>query len=79
MSKYKLDKLLSTKGLQVKITFIFFVAGVMAPLFITVCGFNEREMNGSKCLLVSIKGLRVGGGGININDTTEGLIMFMQK
>ena len=55
MSKYKLDKTLSMKGLRVKIVFTFFADGVMAPLFITVCGLNNREINGSKYFLVSIK------------------------
>ena len=52
MSKYNLDETLSMKGLQAKITFTFSAASVMSPLFITVCGLNDREMNGSKCLLV---------------------------
>jgi len=63
----------------VKITCTFSPAGVMAPLYITVCGLNDRDMNGSKCLLVPIKGLCVDGGDININDITEGHILFMQK
>ena len=79
MSKYKLDETLSMKGLQVKITFTFSTTGVMEPLFITVCDLNGRDMNGSKCLLVPIKGSCVGGGGINSNDTIEGHILFIQK
>ena len=79
MSKYNLDETLSMKGLQAKITFTFSVASVMSALFITVCGLNDLEMNDSNCLLVSIKGLRMGGRGININDTTEGHILFIKK
>jgi len=77
--KCKLDETLSMKGLRVKITFTFFAVGVMAPLFITMCGLNDREMNYSKCLLVPIKGLYVIGGGINLNNTTVGHIRFIQK
>ena len=79
MSKYKLDKTLSMKGLQVKITFTFSTAGMSVLLFITMCDLNNREMSDSNCLLVPIKVLRMSVVGMNINNTTKGHILFMQK
>ena len=54
------------KGMRVKLTFTFSGAGTSAPLFITVTSMSEKELPLDKSLLVEVKGLYIGGGGINV-------------
>ena len=42
-SKYKNDDTNHMCGLRVKLTYTFSGAGVMAPIFVSVLGLNERE------------------------------------
>ena len=54
------------KGMRVNLTFTFSGAGTSAPLFITVTGMTEKELPEDTSLLVEVKGLCIGGGGINV-------------
>ena len=78
-SKYKIDDSSKMKGLRVKMTFIFSAVGTSAPIFITVYGLNEREMPHDKSIIVPLKGLCIGGGGVNMSGTTIGHVLFMRK
>ena len=67
------------KGLCVKIIFTFSAVGVSAPIFIAVYGLNKRETPKDKCILVPLKGLYIGGGGVNMNTAMDGYVLFMQR
>ena len=67
------------KGLRVKMTFTFSAVGTSAPIFITAYGLNEREMPHDKSIIVPLKGLCIGGGGVNMSGTTIGHVLFMRK
>jgi hypothetical protein len=68
-------------GLQVKNTFLMTAAGKTAPVFISVCGLNERELNVNLCptgvLLLTIEGLCVGGGGVQTGVDAPGYVLFV--
>ena len=53
-------------GLRVKVTYTFSAAGTMATIFISVIGLTERDLPKDPILLIKIKGLCVGGGGVNV-------------
>lgn len=72
-SKYHIDNFSKMCGLRVKMTFSISAAGTCAPLFITVYGLNEREMPNSKCLLAPLRGMCIGGGGVNIGSNKKGV------
>ena len=65
-------------GLRVKLTYTFSGAGVMAPIFVSVLGLNEREMPEDQCISLKIPGLCVGGGGVAVGNEQTGLLMFMK-
>ena len=67
--------------LQVKNAFTMSAAGTIAPVFISVCGLNERELSPELCpdgvLLLEIPGLCVGGGDIQTGVNAPGFIVFI--
>ena len=56
------------KGMRVKLTFTFSVIGIIAQLFVTMSCSSERYLYGKKNLLIRVKGLCAGGGGVNIDN-----------
>ena len=67
------------KGMRVKLTFSFTALGVSAPMFITVTGLDESELPLDTSLLVKVKGLSIGGGGVNMENESVGYLLFMRK
>ena len=55
----------------------FGAAGTSAPLFVTVTGLSMRVLDGRNHLLIKIKGLCAGGGGVNIDHPSEGYVLFI--
>jgi hypothetical protein len=67
-------------GMCVKLTFTFSAMGTCFPLVCTVSGLTEREMPTKKEFIhVTVPGLCIGGGGININNQEVGHLLFMQN
>ena len=66
-------------GLRVKLTYTFSAAGISAPIFVSIVGLTEREMPSSQCVSIKIKGLCIGGDGINIGTQQQGTILFMRN
>lgn len=79
MLKYQLDNNKSMKGMRVKLTFTFSGGGTSAPQFITVTGMTKRELPEDTSLLFKVKGLCIGGGGINVGCDGVGYILFIRK
>ena len=53
-------------GLRVKLAYTFSGAGgVSAPIFVSIVGLPPREMPSCQCIIVKLKGLWIGGDGIN--------------
>ena len=67
------------QGMRVKLTFNFDTVGTCAPLFITVIGLNERNLCGKRHILVRLKGLCIGEGGVNTGIDNFGYVLFMVK
>ena len=78
-AKYKIDESNMIKGLRVKLTLVFSVIGTCAPLFATVICLNKRNLYVQKNISIRIKGLCLGGGGINIDNSTHSYASFMTK
>ena len=76
--KYKNDDSNHMCGLRVKITYTFSAAGTMAPIFIYVLGLNDHTLPNDDCISMKIKGLCVGGGGINVSSKQCGTLLFMK-
>ncbi len=54
--------------------------GTCFPLVCTVTGLTEREMpTGKEFIHVKVPGLRISGGGININNQEVGHLLFMRN
>lgn len=70
-------------GLRVKLTHTFAANGVSAPVFVSICGLNERELPVQDCpsgvLILDIAGLCIGGAGINAGSTLKGTIIFVRN
>lgn len=68
------------KGLRVKVTHTFAANGASAPVFVSVCGSNERELSIVDCssgvLILDVAGLCVGGAGVNVGSSNEGCMIF---
>ena len=64
-------------GLRVKITYTFSATGMVNPIFISVIGLTEREFPKEPIVLIKIKGLCVGGGGVNVGAQQYGIIIFI--
>ena len=64
--------------LRVKITYTFSAAGNMATIFILVLGINARDIPKDTIFLIKIKGIYVGGGGVNVGAQQYGIIIFMR-
>jgi hypothetical protein len=66
-------------GLQVKNTFLMTAAGKTAPVFISVYGLNERELNVNLCptgvLILTIEGLCVGVGCVQTGVDAPGYVL----
>ena len=60
-----------------KLTFTFSAAGTFTPLFVTITGLNTRVLGGRNHLLIKINGLCVIGGGVNVDNPSEGYVLFM--
>ncbi len=66
-------------GMRVRNTWTFSLAGLCAPLYLTVSSLNDREMPPGKDMVVlKIPGLCIGGSGIGAN-TLDGFVVFMRK
>ena len=77
-SKFMNDDSKNMCGMRVKLTYTFSGAGIMAPIFITVLGLNERELPQGQCVSLKIPGLCVGGGGVTVGSKGFGILMFMR-
>jgi hypothetical protein len=67
-------------GMRVKWIFIFSAMGTCFPLVCTVSGLTEREMpTGKEFIHVTVPGLCIGGGGVNINNQEVSHLFFMQN
>ena len=77
-STYKNEDPRNMCGLGVKITYTFSAAGTMAPIFISVLGITERDLPKEPIFLIKIKGLCVGGGGVNLGAQQYGIIIFIR-
>ena len=76
-SKYKNEDTKNMCGLRVKITYTFLSAGTMDPIFISVLGLTERELQKGPIVTIKIKFLCVGGGGVNVGAQQCSIIIFM--
>ena len=74
---YKIDKINTIKGMRVEFTLTFSVIGTCAPLFVTMPGLNEHNLHSKKNLLLQGKELRVGDGGVNIDDSAYRYLFSM--
>ena len=77
-SKYKNNDTNNMNVLRVKLTYTFCGAGMMASIFISVLGLNEREMPDDDCISLTIPGLCVGGGGVTVGSKECGTLLFMR-
>ena len=77
-SKFTNDDSKNMCGMRVKLTYTFSGAGIMAPIFITVLGLNDRELPKDQCVSLQIPGLCVGGGGVTVGSKGFGILMFMR-
>ena len=77
-SKYRNNDTNNMNGLRVKLTYTFCGAGMMASIFISVLGLNEREMPDDDCISLTIPGLCVGGGGVTVGSKECGTLLFMR-
>ena len=50
----------------------------MAPIFISVLGLTERDLTKEPMVLIKIKVLCFGGGGVNVGAQQYGIIIFMR-
>ena len=66
-------------GLRVKLTYTFSVAGVPAPIFVSIVGLTPREIPSCLCITLQLKELCIGGDGINVGAEQQGTIMFMRN
>ncbi len=77
---YKCEDNKSMSGMRVKLTFTFSAMGTCFPLVCTVSGLTEREMPmGEEFIHVTVPGLCIGGGGVNINNQEVGHLIFMRN
>ena len=65
--------------LRVKLTYTFSAAGMSAPIFVSIVGLTPREMPSSQCISIKIKGLYIGGDGINVGAEEQGAILLMRN
>ena len=50
-----------------------------APLFVTVSGLSEEEMQNKPFLHMKVPGLCIGGGGVTLGNKEEGHVFFVRK
>jgi hypothetical protein len=81
-SKYQRDDSGYLNGLRVKITYTFSAAGMVADLFVSVCGLTEAELPKDTCpegiLKIKIEGLCVGGAGVTVGSKGHGWLVFVR-
>ena len=65
------------KGMIVTLIVIFSEIGACTPLFITVTSLDENNLS-EKYVLINIKVLYVGGGGVSVNVSTCGYDVYSQ-
>ena len=78
-SRYTQEDTKHMCGLRVKLTHTFSAAGVTAPIFISVLGLTTREMPNHQCISINIKGLCIGGDGVNVGCEQQGTVIFMRN
>ena len=66
-------------GLRVKLTYTFSATGVSVPVFVSAVGLTPREMPSCQCITLQLKGLCIGGDGINVGAEQQGTILFMRN
>ena len=70
-------------GLRVKLTYTFSAAGIIANIFISVCGLTKAELPTLTCptglLAIEVEGLSVGGGGVTVGNKSKGWIVFVRS
>ncbi len=77
---YKCEDNKSMSGTHVKLTFTFSAMGTCFPLVSTVSGLTEIEMpTGKEFIHVTVPGLCIGGGGVNINNQEVSHLLFMRN
>ena len=76
-AKYKLNKSNTMKGMRMKFTFTFSAIGTCDLLFVTMTCLHNCNLYEQKNLLIQVKRLRAGGGGVNISNSTHGYVLFM--
>ena len=62
-----------------RLTFSFNALGVSAPIFIIVTGLNESQLPLDTSLLVKVKVLSMGRGGVNMENESVRYMLFMRK
>jgi hypothetical protein len=78
-SVYNIDDSNAMSGMRVRNTWTFSLAGLCAPLYLTVSSLNDREMPpGRDMVVLKIPGLCIGGSGIGAN-TLDGFVVFTRK
>jgi hypothetical protein len=69
--------------LQVKLTYTFTGTGLQAHIFVTVSGLTKEELPIETCpsgiLHLEVKGLAIGGGGVQIGGQGKGHIVFIRN
>ena len=76
---YNCDDNKSMSGMRLKCTFTFSALGACFPLVVTVAGLKDSEMPEKDFVHVTVPGLCVGGGGVNVNNTEDGHIVFLRN
>lgn len=62
-----------------KLSFSFIALGVSAPIFIIVTDLDESELALDTSLLVKMKCLDIGGGGVNMDSESVGYLSFFEE
>ena len=77
-SRYTIDESKHMCCIRVKLTYTFSAAGTTTPIFISILGLTERELNQDSCISLKIKGIRVGGGWVTVGSSQEGMILLIR-
>ena len=76
---YNCDDNKSMSGMRLKCTFTFSALGACFPLCVMVAGLKDTEMPEKDFVHVTVPGLCVGGGGVNVNNTDVGHVVFLRN
>ena len=77
-AKYNHEDSNLMNGMRLKMTFTFSAAGTCAPLCVTVSGLTKQEMPNEPIIMLKVRGLCVGGSGVNVGNDRPGFVFFMR-